>query len=463
MAFDPCREWLGIDAIDLADPRLVLGVPPDAHDADLIARAAAARLEALQRVSPGPFAKAHTALVARVEEARDKLLAQAPAAAALPPPVPTPSGFRAAPVPAAVAPASASPTEIPEPQAAADAPFSLPGPRSLRAALPRRRSSGGGLVLGAIALLGAAAAVLAVFVFRDARQVAAGPARPVDRAAANRASAGSAGSSAEPVDDESVDRPRRQRNREPRAAEVAKPRDVEAEERRLEGEAEQAPTAIDAEARRAAEERTAAEARMRADRERQQAEADRRRAEQEQATMSAALDKSLTEAYVAIQRQEFDTALRAITAAEKNVGDDVDAATRVERWRLFAAYAKEFFAYQAQAFAAANSGREFEADGVRFSVIEIKPDLFVYKVAGRIERVSRKTVDRRIEMAVVDHWFAADGRAANHLFLGARWLSFDPPDVQRARREWQIAGDGGETVAPLMVLLDDPVIRRAGR
>ena len=179
--------------------------------------------------------------------------------------------------------------------------------------------------------------------------------------------------------------------------------------------------------------------------------------------MSAGVDKALTEAYAAIQRQEFDAAQLAITAAGRDVGDDVDAATRVERWRLFAAYTMEFFTYQAQAFAAANAGREFEANGVRFSLIEIKPDQVIYKAAGRIERVPRKLVDRRIEMAIVERWFAADGRAANHLFLGARWLSYDPPDVQRARREWQIAGDGGETVEPLMALLDDPVIRRAGR
>jgi len=77
MAFDPCREWLGIDAVDLGDPGRVLGLPPGCRDAGLIGRAAETRLEALRQVTPGPFAKAHAVLVARVEEARDSLLAAA--------------------------------------------------------------------------------------------------------------------------------------------------------------------------------------------------------------------------------------------------------------------------------------------------------------------------------------------------------------------------------------------------
>lgn len=426
MAFDPCREWLGIDALDLNDPRRVLGLPPHVRDADAIAQAAAARLQALRRISPGPFAKAHAALVTRVEESRARLLADAGAEAALPSPAPAPTGFRTPARP--------------------------------------RRSSGGGLVIGSIVLLAAVAIGIGLRVARDGRQVAAGPLGAGQPAAADHPPAGGKSPVATPAAEASADEARGRQEREARAAEATRQREAEAEQRRLTAEAKQARAAADAESERlATEQRMAAAAEARAEQERRQVEDDRKRAEQERATMASAVDEALGDAYEAIQRQEFDTALRAITAAGKNVGDDVEAATRVERWRLFAAYAKEFPTYQQQAFAAANAGREFEADGVRFSIIEIKPHEFVYKLAGRIARVPREAVDPRIEMAVVAGWFAADGRAANHLFLGARWLSYDPPDVRRARREWQIAGDGGETVAPLMALLDDPVIRRAGR
>jgi len=177
--------------------------------------------------------------------------------------------------------------------------------------------------------------------------------------------------------------------------------------------------------------------------------------------MIESLEASLRDAHRALQREEFDTADRTIKAASREVGDDVEANSRLERWRLFATYARDFVGYQEQAFKAATAGREYEADGRTFAVIEITPTMFIYKLAGKTERVPRGQVDPRIAMAIVESWFAADGRAANHLFLGAHWLCLDPPDTRRARGDWQIAGVGGEQVGPLLMLLDDPVIRRA--
>jgi hypothetical protein len=86
-----------------------------------------------------------------------------------------------------------------------------------------------------------------------------------------------------------------------------------------------------------------------------------------------------------------------------------------------------------------------------------------YKFEGRIMRVPRDQLDPALAMAIVEKWFAADGRAANHLFLGAHWLCLDPPQPKRARAEWQIAGDGGEDVDLLLALCDDPVIQQAGK
>ena len=77
MPFDPCREWLGIDAVDLGDPHRVLGIPFSQTNADAIIHAAEVRLAGLRGISPGPFARAHEALQARVIEARDALLTTA--------------------------------------------------------------------------------------------------------------------------------------------------------------------------------------------------------------------------------------------------------------------------------------------------------------------------------------------------------------------------------------------------
>ncbi len=171
---------------------------------------------------------------------------------------------------------------------------------------------------------------------------------------------------------------------------------------------------------------------------------------------------ALRDAYAALQRREFDTADRAIESASKDVGDDVELATRIERWRLLATYARAFEGYRAKAFDSANAGREYEVDGRIFAIIEINPTMFIYRLDGRNVRKPRDEVHPRVEMAVVEGWFAGDGRASNFIFIGARWLCSDPPNATRARAAWQQARDGGEDVSNLFALLDDPIIHQAG-
>ncbi len=410
MAFDPCREWLGIDADDLADPRRVLGLPPLGGDAVAIATAADARLESLRRVAPGAFAKAHAALISRVENARDTLLAELPA-----------GGI------------DSSQEAVFPPLAAGRAPPPRRG---------ERPSASSGLLLSAIALLGVAVAVLAFLVLRPAKQD-----RPSGRLVAT------AGDSVPPREP----KPAPGRDRGPSPAGGANPSATDSEQQ--------------ADRQRGRQERAAAEQPRREDEAGMAAERTRRdeprRAEQdrtvEQPGIAAAVNDTVDRAYQALQRQDFDTADRLLATAEKDVGDDVEAATRVQRWQLLAGYAREFTRFRGEAFAAANAGREYEVDGEVIAMIEITPDLFIYKQAGRIERVPRGEVDRRLEMAIVETWVAGDGRAANHLFLGAGWFCHDPPALRRARAEWQIAGAGGEQVAPLIALLDDPVLRQVGR
>lgn len=451
MAFDPCREWLGLDAIELVDPWRVLGLNAGVGDAETITRAATARLESLGRIVPGPFAKAHAALVAKVHEARDSLLAQALLEEADHQPI-------AQPPPLADASIRADPPAAARPDALGGR---LPPGRPRRP--PASRSGNAGLFWGSLVLLAAAVVLLIglmlgpdgirrqVAVFRKsvlaggleppagvrkpspiARGAAAPsppPAAAVSRAAEPARSAPTANEATPAVAGEP---------RGPVAAHPA-PRDSE----RGEPEGASGPSADDT---RRQEEAEAVEA--------------ERHAEQDRIRLRQSLEKSLGEAYAAVQRGECDTADRLLAAAGNQVGDDVEGATRLEHWRLFVAYAREFTGYRDQAFEAAKAGRDYTVDGKTFALIEITPKLFIYKLAGRIERVSRERLDPRIELAVVEKWFAADGRPANHLFLGARWLSLAPPNVGRARAEWRVAGDGGEEVGGLLALIDDPVIRR---
>ena len=397
MPFDPCREWLGIDAVDLGDPHRVLGIPFSETNADAIIHAAEARLAELREISPGPFARAHEALQARVHEARDALLTTA------------------------VQMPSEEPVNV---AAAPDLPLSSPfvSVRRPVARRSKRPNGSAGILITVGSLLAASVAVVAFFMISDngvLKQVAVVTPTPKPTPTAKP-------TPPPPAKVEPAPTP------EPRRPAVPEPEP--APEPAL--EPAPAPELIAEEVRQNA----AARARM-----------------------IESLETSLRDAHRALQREEFDTADRTIKAASREVGDDVEANSRLERWRLFATYARNFAGYQEQAFEAATAGREYKADGRTFSVIEITPTMFIYKLAGKIERIPRDRVDPRIAMAIVESWFAADGRAANHLFLGAHWLCLDPPDTRRARGEWQIAGVGGEQVGPLLMLLDDPVIRRAAR
>jgi hypothetical protein len=439
MPFDPCREWLGIEALDLGDPRRVLGIPVSLTDPDAIAAAAEARLATLRRINPGPFARAREALVARVEEARQTLLQHAAAAG------PPPPAWQASPVPRE-APKLVSGSR-PDPWGTLpdalspegeELPTGIPAFRTKRVgAAPRQDGSKGdltGLVLGLGALLATVAAVIAYVVL----QPPAGS-KPVSQVAV----------APPPVSPRPASPPETRRTPAPRVApeRPADPRPADAPTRPL----PQLPadSAADEEAgRRAAEEARRA--------------AEEQRRQERQLVTRQAIDAALRDAYAALQRQEFDAADRAITAAGRQVGDDVEAATRIERWRLLATYARGFAGHRGQAFKAANEGREYDLGDTRFAVIEITPEKFVYKLRGKTERTTPDKVDPRIALAIVEAWFAADGRAANHLFLGAHAACLDPPDLRRARREWQVAGQEGEQAAPLLALLDDPVFRRAG-
>jgi hypothetical protein len=226
MPFDPCREWLGIDAVDLASPHVVLGVGPDESNPLVIARAADQRLQALAAVTPGPFEKAHTALLNRVTEARDQMLdaaARRPPAPSFapivpslspPPPPPRAGGLSAPPPPGGrppvppvvpmpvpplpVPPSLASPVPmvpdlmpsgplvpepaVPPPLLAGMAPPPVPPPvpsfgesalmpgdagaagsRGMRPAAPT--SSGSGTVFAAMALLAAIASGLGAYIY----------------------------------------------------------------------------------------------------------------------------------------------------------------------------------------------------------------------------------------------------------------------------------------------------------
>lgn len=452
MAFDPCREWLGIDAIDLDTPHLVLGLSAAETDPVVVCRAAAARLAMLNGLAPGPFVVARDALLQRVEEARDGMLA------ALPPPgAASPAHGRvppSAPRQTAVWPNTASASSRFSPPAglpAADpaSPAVWPAPASfasqgglafdtgsIRPHAPTHhphhhssRRSDSGVALAAIAFLLAAAAGMGGYWYasRDKaeRQVARRDVekpvrRPVDQDPDRE----------KPVrpSDEPSERPRPRSRPRPETGETPQAQLTPPQSTPLES----APSP--------------------------------QQPSQPAATGDeAAVDASLHKAFAAINAKDFAGAARAIQAARDQAGDDPDLHQRLDRWNLFNDYAKEFARHAADALKAANAGRDYPLGKTRIAVIESTPAMLVYKQSGVVKRVPRQQIPHDVLTAIVGTWFAADGRAANHIFLGIHHLAQPQPDVGAARREWQMATNGGESMAGMMPLLEDPIIKDAAR
>lgn len=223
--------------------------------------------------------------------------------------------------------------------------------------------------------------------------------------------------------------------------------------------------AAEAERTRTAEARSQATA----EQERARVETDRvpaEQAEQEKARQDSrsradsAVDRGLTAAYAALRRGDWSGVEQGIAVAEQASGDDADLRLRVARWQLLADYARQLVGYREQALAAANEGREYTIDERTIAIIEIGPEKFAYKEAGRIKRGPRASLPTAIQRAMLRAWFEGDQRSANHIFLGVDQLLDDQPDLETVRQEWETALGGEPATASIMPLLDDPVITR---
>ncbi|MGI9176502.1 MAG: hypothetical protein ACR2IT_01440 [Pirellulales bacterium] len=413
MSIDPCREWLGIPAVDLVSAHAVLGVFPGETDPAVIAAAAQERLRVLRGISPGPFSKAHAALIARVEEARDAMLATVPAAAQrsspparMPPPLPS--------RPILTEAGNEGPTLA--------APAIVIRDRTRR---PKRSVAGSGFA--AIALIAAAAAAATAYVAWP------GPGSGASRRVASRETA------ARPKE-AGVAIP------QPPSAAVASDRSAQPQPRAPEPPRETTrvtppPAEMPPQPR--------------------PVEANPETVTPAPAPRIGEVERLLRDAYAALRSHDHDAAAQAIQAAAKAAGDDGDLGTRVGRWDLLVDYARQLTGQLEKAIASANQGREYEIGDRIVSIIEIGPETFSYKEAGRIRRVPRASMPKDIEQAVLRQWFDADGRAANHILLGVQLLLDEKPSLPAVRDEWETALAGEPATASILPLLDDPILASA--
>jgi hypothetical protein len=176
----------------------------------------------------------------------------------------------------------------------------------------------------------------------------------------------------------------------------------------------------------------------------------------------AGVDQSLRAAYEAIRADDFDTADRQVAAAVRLAANHDDLADRVTCWRQFARYARQAAGYREKALNAANAGGDYKVGNQMIAVVESTPQRFVYRAAGRNVPISpRANVPGPVVTAILRAWFAADGRPANHVFLGTHLLARREPNTRLAAAEWNRARERGEDVSNLEPLLKDPIIQEA--
>jgi hypothetical protein len=294
--------------------------------------------------------------------------------------------------------------------------------------------------VGVILLLASAAvAIAAVVAWPTSRG------RRADQAAARASEPIATPEPASPVPPAAVTRPPAATVASAGLAEAARPEPVEeAAEPSRAPERRREPTAVATAPPPAAD--TAASA----------AESGRERADRERLA-TAAVDRALAAALAALRRSDGPAARESVDTASDAVGDDAALRSRVDRWRLLVDYAAQLDTHRRQASASAAKGREYEIGGRTIGIVELTPESYAYKAAGTIKRGPRTALPRPIERAILEAWFAGDGRAANHIFLGIDRLLEPRPDLAGVRREWDTALRGEPATAPLMPLLEDPL------
>lgn len=510
--FDPCRQWLGIDAVDLGNARLVLGVSRQEVDPLAVLRAAEARLNLLRTISPGPFEMARAGLIKRVEEAREKLLAEIAASPPRPRPdaavtfaMPVPPSQRAATVPpdsptypgvagdmAASMPPAVPAARPPMPPAVPGGGFGADGGATIaiRTTVYRKKTPVAGIALTIVALSAVVGGLFSYTLYGRKNAGKPRAAKAGERQTARAEPEGSRGG-AESVagrKSASAEQADRRKDEEPldprsdRAVSTSKPPSPGKERQRRSPPASESkpapepkpdpdpapepepaskpgakperepvsdgPPAREVMPKPAAADDTAAEE-MQAGRKPPEFNPDGVMAEE-----NSELDATLAESLEALRRQEYDTVTRLLATAFKQANGP-QARQRVAGWQQLATYYKGFMGYREKALAAVKSGDEYDVKDQKISIVEVDDDRFVFRSAGGNKTVPRDKIPAGIVLAIVMQWF--DANPANNLYIGAYHLAKPEPDPARAREHWDQAEAANADASGLMPLLDDPV------
>ena len=523
--FDPCKQWLGIDAVDLEDPRRVLGVAQTESDPLAVIRAAGIRLSLLRGISPGPFEIARNALIKRVEEAREALLLRlaahpttpainpsavpssplVPACPSVPPAPPVPS-FPAVPSFAAVgdqpqyqqpqyqqpqypvgsptAPEGTPPSGLGPPESQ---PF-LAAPRKLRHR--NEESSGTGVVLAALAGLGILAVALLINLLtqsdsnpnpktnpsQNVRTVEVArkpeekeknrPRVPSQRPnkSPNNPAPFDADASLDTTPDTTSDRavststlpggkpPQSPppKAKPPAAKPLTAPVTTAVPPRNPPSKPVPIPVPVPVPVPKQPD------VTMPPETEPPEAEPVAKESTEQQQN----LEELLAAAFGAMGKRDRGLVEAKLTAAE-TLAASAQSKKRIAGWKLLDHYASGFIDYRNDSLKTIASGDEYDVGDKKIAVVEITPDVFIFRAAGKNRSVSYDKIPSPILVAIVTKWF--DQKPGNNLFIAAYYLTQPEPNLEKARDYLEKAQSGGVDASQLLALLDDSVILAAGQ
>jgi len=517
-SFDPCRQWLGISALDLDDPKKLLGLA-SVDDPIRILQAAEVRLAQLQAVDAGPYEVARRALVMRIQEARDSLLAAASAggmAATQPPP----GGLAMPPSPTA-APEEPRPSTLPFPsmgQPSVDRPYSHggypyqaghpPAPSPLqqppfhqplqgqpyghpyaqpyaqpyahpyaqpyaqpnaqpsgqpyagpRPVAPYRRYSGSGTLLLLAGGLFTAVVGLCLMAFRWTPQnFSFKPSVPKQVA---KTTTTTTTKSTEPKR-----HPLAARNRPfnferyeptppPQSPDVPPQSDTPRVSPEPEPVEPQTPTPT------ALEPTTNNPAPLPAENPTPSSPPENLTPPPvDHPAQLARINDAAKRCLEALRNRDYDAAERTMKDVEAMAPDDREA-NRIAGWIHLSSCAKSFDGYRDRAISAIKPGNEFDVKTKRIAVVEATPQAITVMVAGQLKTWPRDDLPGAVVQAVVETWF--DDSPANQLYLGAYHLTKATPNLEKAEACWSKAMIGGADASLLIPLLKDPVVINAGK
>ena len=459
---DPCRQWLGIDAVDLGDHRRVLGVAPDERDPLAVLRAAESRLTALRAVSAGPLEFVRAGFVKRVEAARESVLAEIAASGSRGPEAasavfrrpPTPSTLAAkpsaTPIPPPVPVTLVSPPPVPGPAAPPPADMAAvafgdrggSAPIAIRTTIYRKQTPVVGVALVMLGLTGLAGG-LAFYALvlkpkqagQEERHLAEREESKTEDEQGGTTSPGEAAAGRAAAVEDADRPPPRARRRRPRSP----------------GEAEPPPDESAAPARAPAAVVPPTKPRPVA----KDVAATPKPAPAMSEEASRALDATLAEALDALRARQDDVVEARLQAAADRARSS-EARQRVAGWKLLASSYGKFLESREAALDAVEPGSSYDVQGQKVIVEKVDADTCVFRTTGPPKTVSRERIPAGIVLAIVSKWAGddADGGTA----IAAYHLARQEPDLRRAREQLDKASKAGADVAAFLPLLDDPVL-----